>query len=32
MCVPNKGEDLDLSEFNIITGIKELKTVKHISS
>ena len=32
ICVPNKGEDLDLSEFNIITGIKELKTVKHISS
>ena len=32
VCVPNKTEDLNLSMFNIITGINELKTlIKHIS-
>ena len=32
VCVPNKTEDLNLSVFNIITGIKELRTLtKHIS-
>ena len=31
-CVPNKTEDLNLSMFNIITGINESKTLtKHIS-
>ena len=31
-CVPNKTEDLNLSVFNMITGINELKTlIKHIS-
>ena len=31
-CVPNKTEDLDLSVFNMITGINESKTLtKHIS-
>ena len=30
VCVPNKTEDLNLSVFNIITGINELKTLlKH---
>ena len=33
LCVPNKTEDLNLSLFNMITGIYELKTLtKHISS
>ena len=27
MCVPNKTEDLNLSFFNITTGINELKTL-----
>ena len=32
VCVPNKTEDLNLSVFNIITEINELKTLtKHIS-
>ena len=32
VCVPNKTEDLNLSVFNIITGINESKTLtKHIS-
>ena len=33
LCVPNKTEDLDLSVFNMITGINESKALaKHISS
>ena len=33
VCVPNKTEDLNLSVFNMITGINESKIVtKHISS
>ena len=32
VCVPNKTEDLNLSAFNMIAGINELKTLtKHIS-
>ena len=32
VCVPNKTEDLNLSMFNMITGINEPKTLaKHIS-
>ena len=32
VCVPNKTEDLNLSVFNIITGINESKTLtKNIS-
>ena len=32
ICVPNKTEDLNLSVFNMITGINESKTLtKHIS-
>ena len=32
MCVPNKTEDLNLSVFNMITGINESKTLtEHIS-
>ena len=32
VCVRNKTEDLDISLFNMITGINELKTLtKHIS-
>ena len=32
VCVPNKTKDLNLSVFNIITGINESKTfAKHIS-
>ena len=32
VCVPNKTEDLNLSMFNIFTGINESKTLtKHIS-
>ena len=32
VCVPSKTEDLDLSIFNMITEMNELKTVtKHIS-
>ena len=31
ICVPNKTEDLNLSVFNMITGLNELKTLtKHI--
>ena len=31
LCVPSKTEDLDLSLFNIVTGINESKTLtKHI--
>ena len=30
-CIPNKTEDLNLSVFNMITRINELKTLKHIS-
>ena len=31
VCVPNKTEDLNLSLFNMITGINESKTLtKHI--
>ena len=32
ICIPNETEDLNLSVFNMITGINESKTlVKHIS-
>ena len=32
VCIPNKTEDVNLSVFNMITGINELKTLtKHIS-
>ena len=32
VCIPNKAEELNLSIFNMITGINELKTLtKHIS-
>ena len=32
VCVPNKLEDLNLSVFNLITGINESKTLtKHVS-
>ena len=32
VCIPNKTEDLNLSFFNMITGINESKTLtKHIS-
>ena len=32
VCIPNKTEDLNLSVFNMITGINESKTlIKHIS-
>ena len=32
VCVPNKTEDLDLSVFNMITGVNERKPLtKHIS-
>ena len=32
VCFPNKTEDLNLSVFNVITGINESKTLaKHIS-
>ena len=32
VCVPNKTEDFDLSEFNMIAGISESKILtKHIS-
>ena len=32
VCIPNKTEDLNLSAFNMITGINESKTLtKHIS-
>ena len=32
VCIPNKTEDLNLSVFNMVTGIKESKTLaKHIS-
>ena len=31
VCVLNKTEDLNLKVFNMITGINESKTVKHIS-
>ena len=32
LCVPNKKKDLNLSVFNMITGINELKTLaKHRS-
>ena len=32
VCVPNKREDLNLSMFNMITGINESKTLtKHVS-
>ena len=31
-CIPNKTEDLNLSMINMITGVKESKTLtKHIS-
>ena len=31
-CIPNKTEDLNLSMINMITGVKESKTlIKHIS-
>ena len=29
VCVPNKTDDLNLSVFNMITGINESKTLKH---
>ena len=32
VCVPKKTEDLNLSVFNMITGINELKTlIKHVN-
>ena len=32
VCIPNKAEDLNLSVFNIITGINESKAlIKHVS-
>ena len=32
VCIPKKTEDLNLSVFNMITGINELKTlIKHMS-
>ena len=31
VCVPNNTEDLNLSVFNMITGINESKTTKDIS-
>ena len=32
VCIPNKTEDLNLSVFNMITGINELRTItKHLS-
>ena len=31
ICVPNKTKDLNLHVFNMITGINESKTIKHIS-
>ena len=32
VCVPNKAEDLNLSVFNMITGINKSKTLtKHVS-
>ena len=31
VCVLNKTEDLNLKVFNMITGINESKTLKHIS-
>ena len=32
VCIPNKTKDLNLSGFNIVTGINESKTlIKHIS-
>ena len=32
VCIPNKTEDLNLSVFNLITGINESETLaKHIS-
>ena len=32
VCIPNKTEDLNLSVFNMVKGINELKTLtKHIS-
>ena len=32
VCVPNKTEDLDISVFNMITGINESKTlINHVS-
>ena len=30
-CVPNKSEDLNLNVFNMIAGINESETSKHIS-
>ena len=32
VCVPNKTEDLNLSVFNMITGINESTLTKHVSS
>ena len=31
ICVPNKTKHLNLHDFNMITGINESKTIKHIS-
>ena len=31
VCIPNKTEDLNLSVFNMITGMNESKTLKYIS-
>ena len=31
VCIPNKAEDLNLSVFNMITGINSSKTAKYIS-
>ena len=31
VCIPNKTEDLNLSFFNMITGMNESKALKHIS-
>ena len=32
VCAPNKTEDLNLSVFNMITGINESKTLKLVST
>ena len=32
VCVPNKTEDLNLSVFNMVTGINELKTLTNYIS
>ena len=31
VCIPNKTEDLNLSVFNMTTGINEWETIRHVS-